>query len=446
MVLALTYFLCLLLLLLPFSTTAQTYTNITLGSSLTALNDNSSWKSPSGDFAFGFRQIRTGNFLLALWFDKIPEKTITWSANGETLVQKGSKIQLTQNGYLVLTDPQGQKIWAANPTAAGVAYAAVLDVGNLVLVSNDSVILWQSFDHPTDTILPTQVLNLGTKLVARFSENNFSSGRFELPFQNDGNLVLYTRAFPLDSVYGAYWATGTDGSGYQTIFRPEGSIEVIGKTGKVLSTVSSSAASTEDFYQRAIIENDGVFRQYIYPIAGGGSRTVNWSQAWSSLTAIPSDICMSITLSTGSGACGFNSLCRLIGQRPKCECPPGYTFSDPNDKLDGCRPTFVPQNCNGKPERSNLFDIVEMPDTDWPLSDYELLQPVTEEWCRGACLDDCQCAVAIFRNGNCWKKKVPLSNGRINPSVGGKALIKVGKNVSVSESTIVGLWKEKKKD
>ncbi|GLT49774.1 hypothetical protein SLA2020_233080 [Shorea laevis] len=46
----------ILLCLLPVSVLAQTYNNITLGSSLTAvLNDNSSWTSPFGEFTFGFQ-------------------------------------------------------------------------------------------------------------------------------------------------------------------------------------------------------------------------------------------------------------------------------------------------------------------------------------------------------------------------------------------------------
>ncbi|KAM1099010.1 hypothetical protein TB1_005658 [Malus domestica] len=71
--------LCFLLILihLPFFTTSQAYQNITLGSSLTALDDNTFWPSPSGEFAFGFQKNGNGGgFLLAIWFDKIPEKTI----------------------------------------------------------------------------------------------------------------------------------------------------------------------------------------------------------------------------------------------------------------------------------------------------------------------------------------------------------------------------------
>lgn len=70
--------------------------------------------------------------------------------------------------------------------------------------------------------------------------------------------------------------------------------------------------------------------------------------------------------------------------------------------------------------------------SNWPLSDYEHFEPVSESWCRDACLGDCFCAVAIFGGDQCWKKKIPLSNGRVDSSVGGKALVKVRTRSSTS--------------
>jgi len=71
----------------------------------------------------------------------------------------------------------------------------------------------------------------------------------------------------------------------------------------------------------------------------------------------------------------------------------------------------------------DLYDFEELTNTDWPTSDYALLQPFTEEKCRQSCLNDCMCAVAIFRSGDmCWKKKLPLSNGRVDPNLNGKVL------------------------
>ncbi|GFZ20743.1 receptor-like protein kinase 1 [Actinidia rufa] len=352
---------------------AQTYSNITLGSSLTANGKNSSWVSPSGDFAFGFQQIGTGGYLLAIWFNNIPGKTIVWSANGDSLAQEGSKIELKTDGSFVLSDPKGQQMWDPSLLGTSVAYAAMLDNGNFVLErNNSSLTLWQSFDHPTDTILPTQVMNQGTTLNAHFTETNYSRGRFVFTLQNDGNLVLYTTKFPLDSVNFAYTASMTIGTGFQVIF-------------------NQSWLYIPHCKERNC---------HLFSIFKFG----RWPMEWSVLSFIPSNICLRITQETGGGACGFNSYC-IIGsdQRPRCQCP-----------------------------------------SDWPLSDYEYYQPVTEDWCRDVCLHDCFCAVAIFRNGNCWKKKNPLSNGRIDPSVGGKALKQQCENEVILADWAYDCYKEGK--
>ena len=66
---------------------------------------------PSGDFAFGFQLVGIGDFLLAIWFNKIPEKTVVWSANRDNLVQSRSRVQLTTDGDFMLSHPKGEQIW-----------------------------------------------------------------------------------------------------------------------------------------------------------------------------------------------------------------------------------------------------------------------------------------------------------------------------------------------
>lgn len=147
---ALCYTLCLLCLLLS-AAAAQNSTTIALNSSLTA-GDESSLVSPSGDFAFGFQLVGNGSgYLLSIWFNKIPEKTITWSAKRDELAQHGSKLQLTPDGRLVLADPSGSEMWSA--PANGAAFATMLDSGNLVLKDGNSAILWQSFSSCSSSIL-----------------------------------------------------------------------------------------------------------------------------------------------------------------------------------------------------------------------------------------------------------------------------------------------------
>ncbi|XVE61281.1 hypothetical protein DITRI_Ditri06bG0027200 [Diplodiscus trichospermus] len=257
-------------------------------------------------------------FLLAIWFNNIPERTIVWSANREKLLQAGSKIELTADGQFVLSDPRGGEVWTARSAGTGVAYAAMLDTGNFVLASGDSENLWQSFDEPTDTILPTQQFNQGNVLVARYSETNYSSGKFQFILQNDGNLVLYTRAFPQDRENDDYWSSNTVGSGFRVVFNQSGNIYLIARNGSILTPIASNGASTGDFYQRATLDYDGVFRQYAYPKTNGAS--IARPMSWSVRSPTPPDICMSIRQETGSGACGFNSYCVLgTDQRPRCK-------------------------------------------------------------------------------------------------------------------------------
>ena len=80
-----------------------------------------------------------------------------------------------------------------------VTYATMLDIGNLMLAGCDPTYFWQSFNPPTDTKLPTQMSNQGSKLVARFSEVNKSRGRSMIILHTDQNLVLYTTDFSTDS-------------------------------------------------------------------------------------------------------------------------------------------------------------------------------------------------------------------------------------------------------
>ncbi|XP_011025243.1 PREDICTED: LOW QUALITY PROTEIN: G-type lectin S-receptor-like serine/threonine-protein kinase RLK1 [Populus euphratica] len=434
-----------MLFLLPSSSAAaistygQTYRNISLRSSLTAGSDNLPWTSPSGDFSFGFQQVGDAGYLLAIWFNKIPDRTIVWSANRNDLAQGGSRVQLTEDGELVLNDQSGRQIWIRPQLGgSGAAYAAMPDSGNFVLASQAGVNLWQSFDEPTDTLLPTQNLNSGAQLIASYLENkNYSEGRYKFILQADGNLILYTTHYPLTTSNFAYWSTGSSiGSGYQVIFNQSGYMYLVARNGTLLNPVFSNSVSIQDFYLRATLDYDGVLRQYVYPKTASSSG--NRAMAWTTVSnSIPSNICLEITGQQGSGACGFNSYCRLgDDQRPSCKCPPGYTFFDPNDERKGCKKNFISQDCDHPSQEIDSFEIKEMPNTNWPFNDYEMFGSVDEDWCRQACLSDCYCAVAIFNTaGQCWMKRVPLSNGVIDPSVSGKALIKVRKGNSTAGSS-----------
>ncbi|CAL8998540.1 unnamed protein product, partial [Prunus brigantina] len=248
----------------------------------------------------------------------------------------------------------------------------MLDTGNFVLANQNSTILWGSFDQPTDTIIPAQALNNGSRLFARYTATNYSRGRFMFTLSS-GNLMLYTTSFPQDYPYSSYWKTDTNGSGFQVIFNQSGSIYLAARNGTILNVISSNTLSKKE-YQRATLDYDGVLRHYVYRKGTGSNAGV-----WSTLSLIPSNICMSSPQLKGGGVCGFNSLCQhdqLVDASAQhqgqsiCKCPSGYTLMDPHDVLKGCKQNFAHK------------------------------AGITEDWCRQTCLADSYCTTVGFINGN----------------------------------------------
>ncbi|KAH7684341.1 S-receptor-like serine/threonine-protein kinase protein [Dioscorea alata] len=422
----------------PEQTRAQSYKNISLGTTLTTSGTTTSWLSPSGDFAFGFiptpsntTTTTTSLFLLAIWFAKTADKAIVWTANGDNPAPAESKLYLSSNGQLLLTGPAGDTIFSST---SGGSHAALLDTGNLVLVDASSgSTIWQSFENPTDTILPTQVLSANARLRSRLAATNYSKGRFTL-FQDSGNFILSQVAIPTGDLYKAYWSSDKAADGAQLFFNgTTGNINFYfaNKTLGNIISANLSSSSLSEFYQRSTLDIDGVFRYYIYP----KNSSTGWKEKWSIRNFVPTDGCMRMVTDDccGSGVCGYNSFCQMDAEDEltTCKCPDGYSPIDSGDEYKGCSPDFAPQRCDI--DDSARFQLTAMRSVDWPRIDYEHYSDVSEEQCREYCLQDCFCAVAIFRDQGCWKKRLPLANGRsTGVGQGTMAFIKVPKDGAIS--------------
>ena len=121
----------------------------------------------------------------------------------------------------------------------------------------------------------------------------------------------------------------------------------------------------------------------------------------------------------------------MENQRPNCKCPDGYSLIDPNNQFGGCQPNFS-LGCGADDAESmdrpeEVFQFQALDNVDWPLGDYERLLDNNLSDCQTTCLHDCMCAVAIFviNTGECFKKRLPVSNGRQGGTINGQiALIK----------------------
>ncbi|XP_019163397.1 PREDICTED: G-type lectin S-receptor-like serine/threonine-protein kinase LECRK3 [Ipomoea nil] len=436
------------LLLLPFHTCAKNNNNnatIGVGSTLTATTTATTkpWvSSPSGDFAFGFRQLQAtaDEFLLCIWYANLHERTIVWLANTSTAAPAGSTVGLEADSGLILRDPQGNKLWMPDGLSefSQVDHGFLNDTGNLVLVGRDSRVVWDTFAHPTDTLLPTQEMAIGTMLASRRSEANFSQGRFYLQMQDDGNLVLLTKTLPQNSFTDRkYYSSQTSdpanktNSGLKLIFSSDGSLLIL-KRSNATKELSPPRSSSPDLYLRLTLDFDGVLS--LYRIPKNNNNSAGGNQTWTSIWSQPDNICYAMYFGNdnlGGGACGYNSVCSVdANKRPSCECPPHYSLLDPSDKYGSCKPDFVPPTCDEPPAAGKekvSYDLIEVPDTDWLANDMEGINPTTKEECKMACLNDCLCEAAVFAKNGCWKKRLPMSNGVRDTSRDLTGFIKVRK-------------------
>ncbi|KAF3787822.1 G-type lectin S-receptor-like serine/threonine-protein kinase [Nymphaea thermarum] len=401
----------------------QPYNNITLGSSLSSVDKQSFWTSPSGEFSFGFSTF-DGSLYVGIWFEKVSGKPLVWTANRDSQAPSGSTVELTTDGRLLLKDEKKAVLMTiANSSDGDVGSAAMLNNGNFILQSRSGDIKWQSFDHPTDTILPEQSLGPESVLYAAASETDISTGRYFLKMQSDGNLVISWSDSPTDVSNDAY-SSNTEGTPGRLMFATTGAIYISIPNGTRVNLTPSDRIPTpaKGFYQRAKVGYDGVFRQYSYPKNDNGNLAQSWGTVWST----QANSCFV------PGICGLNGYCFLKNDgQPDCLCPKGFNYVNPSNRFMGCRQNFPVQECPGLTTNDYVFETLE--NLDWPKGDFLQMNNVEESKCREACLSDCLCTVAIYMSNTCWKKKIPLYNGRIDLALGSKVLIKMPKeNISMT--------------
>ncbi|KAG9142930.1 hypothetical protein Leryth_006206 [Lithospermum erythrorhizon] len=387
---------------------AQSNGNIGIRSSLTAGDGQNPWISASGDFAFGFKQLQENEFLLSIWFNRIPEKTVVWYANISTnvilnpVLSRGSKIQVDASTGLILRDPRGVLLWNTDSIVSDASRAFLNNTGNLVLFSRENTTLWESFQYPTDTLLPSQELEIGRMLISRRSESNFSQGRFYIEMEEDGNFIAFTKDVPNNRFYDDRYTiaetgieSNSDNPALKVVFDDSALLSVLRRNNQTTDIGLPFVLTNSDYYHRVTLNFDGVVTQYYYPRSSSGN--ANWTVAWSK----PDNICHEFIAQLGNSACGYNSICTLNDvKRPVCNCPNGYSLVDPNDEYGNCQPD-ISQSCEKSDRGSSaehIFDFHILNNTDWPISDMQAISPSSEAECKNACLNDCLCSVAIFRS------------------------------------------------
>ncbi|KAK4348576.1 hypothetical protein RND71_031331 [Anisodus tanguticus] len=106
----------------------------------------------------------TNNLYVGIWYKRdLPDKSVVWVANraAQLTNTSGVTLKIVSPGRLALLTAANTIVWSTNSSrhlAVKNPIAQLLNSGNLVVRdANDANVenfLWQSFDYPTDTLLP----------------------------------------------------------------------------------------------------------------------------------------------------------------------------------------------------------------------------------------------------------------------------------------------------
>ncbi|KAB2616954.1 G-type lectin S-receptor-like serine/threonine-protein kinase RLK1 [Pyrus ussuriensis x Pyrus communis] len=394
----------------------QMQSNISRGSSLTPTT-NSSWLSRSGVYAFGFYKQGNG-YAVGIFLAGIPQTTIVWTAKrDDPPLSTNVTLDFTSDGFS-LTSTQGQSFVMEYTSGSS---ASMLDSGNFVIYNARQDIVWQSFKHPTDTLLPGQTLFAEDELFSAKSESDHSTGIFRLKMQADGNLVQYPVNTPDTAPY-SYYSSGTDGRGKNVTlhFAADGHLYLLNDTYSNIRNITNGGLPADQatiYLMR--IDADGIFRLFSHDLNHNGRRSMVWESS--------NDKC------DPKGVCGLNSYCVLLDLEAECRCLPGFESANQRNKTSGCSRNLVADGCEHKNETLK-YTMEELESTTWEDISYVDLTLSDKEACKRACLEDCNCEAALFDDTSCKKQRLPLRYGRRQVSTSNVALIKVAKSTTTPDT------------
>ncbi|CAN6304519.1 unnamed protein product [Urochloa humidicola] len=366
--------------------------------------------SGSGKFVLGFFAPDTDDAsrtYLGIWFNNIPVRTVVWVANRDNPVlgtPADAKLAILSNGSLAIIH-NGDLVWATPPPppppSASNATAQLQDDGNLVLRvpsrsgSGGAAVAWQSFDHPTDTLLPGMKLGIDFRtgldrhITSWTAAGDPSTGdyTFRLDPRGSPELFLYRRDA---RIYGSGPWNGFQFTGVPNL-KPNGLLTFRFVSGAdaayyTYSVIPGSAAGGGgDVLTRFVMNSSGQIQRLVW---------IEMTRSWSLFWSYPLDEC------DGYRVCGAYGVCS-VERSPICGCAPGFQPRFPDawalrDGSGGCsRRTGL--NCSGGGGGDGGF--AALPNMKLPESANATVDmSLGLDECRRACLENCACRAYASAN------------------------------------------------
>ena len=179
------------------------------------LKSDASLVSEGGNFTLGFFTIKETSYsYIGIWYTNDDQRRKVWVANRNSPISDNSSVLTVDSttGILKIISGGNTILNISDQVTGNNATATLEDTGNFVLTDwVEKRTLWQSFDHPTDTLLPGMKLGFNSatgknwSLTSWLSASVPASGAFTLnwePNQDSGELVMHRRGE-------RYWTSGT---------------------------------------------------------------------------------------------------------------------------------------------------------------------------------------------------------------------------------------------
>ncbi|XP_010665857.1 G-type lectin S-receptor-like serine/threonine-protein kinase At1g11300 [Beta vulgaris subsp. vulgaris] len=372
-------------------------TNITTTKFLT---DPETLVSENATFKIGFfSPINSTNRYVGIWYNTNESDTmeVVWVANRNNPIKNASGVlKISDDGNLQLSDGKSTIFWSSNVSRQAhntSVIAKLQDTGNLVLLSGVSsgMIIWQSFDHLTNSLLPQTTISIDMSIIDKDqikeyeytvlrswkSASDPSNGRFRITVDVLAPFLEFV-TWESDKPYSRIAEFGGPN------FSMEAFPYVFHLTYNPIEDISNILYVVENksFLGYHLLNDDG---NVFYRTWDGGSR--KWNTTWQSIET----------------TCDMYSKCGPFGccnpkNSPICSCLKGFKPKNIDEWnlgnwTSGCVRNISLQcsNIGGKEDGFLGLPHVKVPDN----AGYLFFLDDPDE-CRSMCLGNCLCLAYAY--------------------------------------------------
>ncbi|KAH9763655.1 G-type lectin S-receptor-like serine/threonine-protein kinase [Citrus sinensis] len=352
-----------------------------------SIRDGEKLVSSSQTFELGFFSPGNSRYskYLGIWYKKSPE-TIVWVANRNSpILDPSAVLTVSSNGNLVLLNVTKGIIWSSNISRKVENPVAQLqDTGNLVLVdvirkNTSESYLWQSFDYPSDTLLPGMKVGWNLKTGVEWYLTSWRSADDPSPGNFTSRLDIHV--LPEICIYNGsvkYFCTG-----------PWSGVAFVAAPSYTNFLYNQELAHNQDeiYFSYESYNSPSIMMLKLNP--SGTVQRLIWNErnaAWDVVYSAP-NVCGVY------GKCGANSIC-ILDKGPNCECLKGFKLkSQDNQTWPGKCERNHSSYCKSGDQFIKL-DGIKAPD----LLQVSVNDNMNLKQCEAECLKNCTCRAYAYSN------------------------------------------------